>query len=155
MFRTILIAHIAMGFVGLVVGPILIFSRKTAGLHTRLGEFYHWVMLGICASAAALALLDWEHLWPFLWIGLGSYAFAFLGYISAKLRWRNWLAPHLVGQGGSYIAIITAVLVTNWGYLFGHAGISPVWTWALPTSVGTPIIAWITREVVLGRRPRL
>jgi hypothetical protein len=155
MFRAILLAHIALGFIGLVVGPVLMFSRKTAGLHTKLGEFYHWLMLGICASAAALALLDWEHLWGFLWIGLGSYAFAFLGYISAKLRWRKWLVLHLIGQGGSYIAIITAVAVTNWKYVFPWTGLSEPWAWALPNIVGIPIIVWITREVVLGRRPRI
>lgn len=155
MFRTILLAHIAMGIVGLVVGPVLMFSRKTDGIHTKLGEFYHWVMLGICASAAALALLDWEQLWGFLWIGLGSYAFAFLGYISGKLRWRKWLIPHVIGQGGSYIAIITAVAVTNQRYLSGWSGLSEPWAWALPTVVGTPIIFWITREVVLGRRPKI
>jgi hypothetical protein len=86
---------------------------------------------------------------------VGSYAFAFLGYISAKLRWNNWLAAHLTGQGGSYIAIITAVLVVNWGSLFGTPGIFSPWAWALPAIVGSPIIAWITREVALGRRPKI
>ena len=28
------------------------------------------------------------------------------------------------------------------------------WAWVLPTIVGTPIIAWITREAVAGRTPK-
>ena len=154
MFGAILSVHITLGFIGLVLGPIALFARKARGTHTRVGETYHWVMFGICSSAVALAFLDWGHLWPFFYIGTGSYAFAFLGYIAAKLRWRNWLAAHLIGQCTSYIAIITALLVVNWGRLAGDYGIHEAWAWALPTVAGTPIIFWLVREVALGRRPK-
>jgi hypothetical protein len=36
---------------------MLFSSRKAPGFHLRIGEIYHWVMLGVCLSAAALALL--------------------------------------------------------------------------------------------------
>ena len=43
--------------------------------------------------------------------------------------------------------MITALLVVNFGR-------TTWWTWALPTIIGSPVIGWITREVILGRRPK-
>lgn len=152
---TILISHIALGTAGLILGPVAMIARKRPGLHTKTGEAYHWVMLGVCLSAGILAVLDWGRIWWFLPIAAGSYAFALLGYVAAKRRWRGWLRAHVAGQGGSYIAMVTAVLVVNWETLTGTRGAVSPWAWALPTVVGTPIIAWLSREVALGRRPKL
>jgi hypothetical protein len=146
--------HIALGCIGLILGPFVLFGRKERRIHPNLGEVYHAVMFGICATAVTLALLDWNELWGFLYIGSGSYAFAFVGYISGKLRWRSWLVSHVIGQCGSYIAIVTAVLVVNWKRLPGSGGKDSVWSWLLPTLVGTPVIIWLAREVVLHRRPK-
>jgi hypothetical protein len=152
---TILVAHIALGTAGLIVGPVAMTARKLPELHTTSGEAYHWVMLGVCLSAGLLAALDWGRIWWFLPIAAGSYAFALLGYVAAKRWWRGWLRAHLAGQGGSYIAMVTAVLVVNWETLTGTRGVLSPWAWALPTVIGTPMIAWVMREVTLGRRPKL
>jgi hypothetical protein len=101
-----------------------------------------------------LAVLDWERLWWFLPIAAGSYAFALLGYVSAKRRWRGWFRAHITGQGGSYIAMTTALLVVNWETLTGARGISSPVAWALPTVVGSPIIAWVIYQVRIGKRPK-
>jgi hypothetical protein len=101
-----------------------------------------------------MAILDWERLRMFLPIALGSYAFALVGYLAAKLRFSGWLRVHVIGQGGSYIAMMTALFVVNWEAVFDEPGRLSFWAWALPTLVGTPIIAWVTREVALGRRPK-
>ena len=150
----VLIAHIAFGAAGLILGPLAMSARKCRGTHTKTGEAYHWVMLGVCLSAAALAALDWNRIWWFLPIATGSYAFALFGYVAAKRRWRGWLGAHVVGQGGSYTAMTTAILVVNWEALSGTRGVLSPWAWLLPTLIGTPIIAWVTREIALGRRPR-
>ena len=50
--------------------------------------------------------------------------------------------------------VVTAVLVVNWETLTGTRGTASPWAWALPTLIGSPIIAWISREVALGRRPK-
>ncbi len=154
-FEAVRILHIAAGISGLVLGPVAMFAAKRRGFHTRAGEAYHWIMLTVCASAALLALLDWARLWWFLPIAVGSYAFALVGYVAAKRRWPGWIAAHISGQGGSYIAMTTALLVVNWKSLTGTAGVSSPVAWALPTLVGTPIIAWVQHQVRLGRRPRL
>jgi hypothetical protein len=51
------------------------------------------------------------------------------------------------GMGGSYIALVTALLVVNIGQTL------PV-VWFIPTIVGSPIIAWVISEADHGRRPR-
>jgi hypothetical protein len=150
----ILIAHIGLGAAGLVLGPVAMFARKLPGLHTKAGEAYHWVLLGVCLSAGLLAILHWDRIWWFLPIAAGSYAFALIGYVAAKRRWHGWLRAHLTGQGGSYIAMVTALLVVNWETLTGVRGVASPLAWALPTLMGTPIIAWVSREVALGRRPK-
>jgi len=133
---------------------VVLLGRKRNSAHPVLGEIYHAVMFGICATAVTLALLNWSQLWGFLYIGTGSYAFAFVGYLAGKWRWKNWLAAHVIGQCGSYIAIITAVLVVNWKRVPGSGNTDSAWPWLLPTFVGTPIIFWLVREVELHRRPK-
>jgi uncharacterized membrane protein YeaQ/YmgE (transglycosylase-associated protein family) len=136
----ILVVHIVAGTAGLILGPIAMTARKRRGRHTRAGGAYHWVMLAVCLSAAAMSLLDWQRIWWFLPIAVFSYANALLGYAAVNLRWRNWLAHHIAGMGGSYIALVTALLVVN-------VGPSPLIVWFVPSIVGTPLILWI-----VGRR---
>lgn len=154
LFGAILALHIAAGAAGLILGPIAMRARKRRGVHTRAGEAYQWVVLAVCLTASLLAFLDWERLWWFLPIALGSYAFALVGYMAAKRRWQGWLRARIAGQGGSYIAMMTAVLVVNWETLTGTRGIHSPWAWALPTVVGSPIIAWVTYQVRIGKRPK-
>lgn len=139
----------------LVLGLVAMSAWKRPGLHTRAGEVYHWVVLAVCATAGALAVLDWTRNWWFLPIAAGSYAFALLGYVAAKRRWPGWLSTHLAGQGGSYIAMVTALLVVNWQTVSGRPGRSTLWPWFLPTLIGSPIIGWVTYQVGRGARPRL
>lgn len=154
MVTLLLVLHIGLGAAGLLLGPLAMGAAKRHGLHTRTGEIYHWTMLGVCLTAAALALTDWARLWWFVPVAAGSYAFALVGYVAAKRRWRGWLGAHVTGQGGSYIAMVTAVLVVNWQLLTGVPGRSSLWPWVLPTLLGTPLIAWLNAEIQRGRRPR-
>jgi uncharacterized membrane protein YeaQ/YmgE (transglycosylase-associated protein family) len=122
-------------------------APKRRGPHTRLGESYHWVILTVCVSATGLAILDWERIWWFLPIAAFSYGNALFGYLAVMRRRRGWLPRHIGGMGGSYIALITALLVVNLGEAL------PI-VWFLPTIIGSPIIAWVINEVDAGRRPR-
>ena len=140
--------HIAVGTTGLILGPLAMWSPKRRGTHTRLGETYHWVMLAVCLSAAALAILAWHRIWWFLPIAAFSYVNALLGYLAAKRRRPGWVRRHVRGMGGSYIALVTALLVVNVGQAL------PI-VWFLPTIIGSPIIAWVLSEVDRGRRPKL
>lgn len=139
--------HAACGSVGLVLGPVAMISGKRRGIHTRFGEAYHWVFLVLFLSAVALAVLNWDEVWWLAFVGLFSYGFALLGYMAAKRRWNGWLRAHVAGQGGSYIAMVTALLVVNTG------GASPL-PWVVPTLIGTPIIRWVSVQIAQGKRPK-
>ena len=152
--NAILTLHITLGVTGLVLGTIALWTRKRHGRHTTVGEAYHWIMLSVCVTATVVAVLDWQRLWWFVLVAAGSYAFALRGYVAAKRRWPGWLRAHITGQGGSYIAMVTAALVVNWQRLTGEPGVTSLWAWLLPTVIGTPIIAWVQRQVALGKRPK-
>jgi hypothetical protein len=140
--------HIAAGATGLILGPIAMFSTKWRNRrHINVGTVYHWVFFVLFVSAVALALLNWDEVWWLALVGVFSYSFALMGYLAARRRWREWVQWHVAGQGGSYIAMVTALLVVN----LGRGSVVP---WLLPTLVGSPIIAWVTFEVAAGRRPR-
>ncbi|HEX8743438.1 MAG TPA: DUF2306 domain-containing protein [Thermoleophilaceae bacterium] len=143
----LLALHVTAGATGLLLGPVTMRAIKRRGPHTRLGEAYHWVMLTVAATAAALAVLAWQRIWWFLPIALFSYANALVGYVAVKRRRPRWLKRHIGGMCGSYIALVTALLVVN-------AGRSLLIVWLLPTIVGSPIIVWLINEVDKGRRPR-
>ena len=85
--QVILWVHVAAGIAALVMGPIAMSVRKRRGAHTRVGEVYHWLVLTVCLLAVVVVLFDWRRLYWFLPIAVGSYAFAFLGYVAAKKRW--------------------------------------------------------------------
>jgi hypothetical protein len=131
----VLAFHIASGSAGLLLGPLAMTAPKRRGRHTRVGGAYHWTMLVVCLSAATLAVIDWGRIWWFLPIAAFSYGNALAGYVAVKLRRPGWLPWHIGGMGGSYIALVTALLVVN----FGRANTV---VWFLPTIVGTPLIVW-------------
>jgi uncharacterized membrane protein len=151
MLRDLLLTfHIAAGTTGLVLGPIAMRAPKRRGRHTKIGEAYHWVMLAVCVSASVLAITAWDRIWWLLPIAVFSYGNAVLGYAAAKRRWPGWLRAHIGGMGGSYIALVTALLVVNVGQdlplgLFVAA-------FFVPTIFGTPIITRVTSQVMSGRR---
>jgi uncharacterized membrane protein YeaQ/YmgE (transglycosylase-associated protein family) len=145
--------HVAAGSVGLVLGPILMLIPKRRGPHTRLGEVYHWTFLVLFISAVWLAILN-PDVWWLAPIGAFSYALALMGYLAAKRRRPGWLVPHIAGQGGSYIAMVSALLTVNWESLTGSAGTSSFLPFILPTVVGAPIITWVIAQVSAGVRPK-
>jgi uncharacterized membrane protein len=130
----ILAMHIATGTTGLLLGPLIMLSPKRRGRHTQLGTVYHWNMLAVCVSAAGLAFLKFSELWWFLAVATFSYANAFVGWRAARKRNPGWLPVHIGGMGGSYIALVTALLVVNLG------DVTPI-VWFVPTVIGSPLIA--------------
>ncbi len=146
--QLVLWIHVAAGFAALALGIVAMRARKQRGTHTWVGETYHWLVLIVCGLAVVVVLDDWDRFWWFLPIAIGSYAFALLGYVAAKMRWKGWLEWHVTGQGGSYIAMVTAFIVNNW-HIVKAIGIplSAGWAWALPSLIGTPIIWWVNLRI--------
>jgi hypothetical protein len=145
--RVFLTAHIAAGSAGLVLGPVAAFTAKRRGIHTTVGTYYYWAFVVLFVSSLLLAAMDWDQDSFLVPIGVFSYGWALLGYQAAKRRWRNWLGWHVAGQGGSYIAMTTALLVVN-------LGTDATFAWFLPSIIGTPLIVWVNFQIAMGRRPK-
>jgi hypothetical protein len=144
---TVLVLHILAGTAGLVLGPLAMLAPKRRGRHTRVGTLYFVAMNGVCFSAAVLAVSDWARIWWFLPIAVFSYFWAALGFWAVKRRPLGWLALHVIGQGGSYIALTTALLVVN-------VGADVPLAWALPTLIGSPLIGRVVARLPAGAAPR-
>ncbi|WP_448625712.1 hypothetical protein [Geodermatophilus sp. URMC 64] len=137
MREAVLTAHVLAGTVALVLGPAWLLARLTrtrgrvpaAGYHLALGTASS-TGAGLAATAPGLAWL--------LPVAVLIQALAVTGALARRRGWRRWptLQPHLLG--GSYIALVTALLVAETG--------STVF-WVLPAVVGQLPIAVAKRRL--------
>lgn len=130
----------------LLTGLLAGFSKKRRGKHTIFGEIYHGSFVFVFISAVVMSIMHWDESAYLFYIGVFSYSLAFLGYLSAKIRWKNWLGTHIGGMLGSYIGIFTATLVVNVHRIPVLNEYPVLWFWFLPTIIGTPIIFLIGRK---------
>lgn len=136
----LLIFHIFAGSFCLLIGVINLSIKKEQGYHTRVGEWYHGFYVVVFITAVGTAIINWSESAYLFYIALFSYGLALSGYLAGKLRWRNWLTMHIGGMAGSYIGIITAVLVVN-GMDIPFINQIPLFLlWFVPTIIGTPVI---------------
>lgn len=145
MWATLLVIHIVSGSLGLAAGPAAMLAPKRRGWHTRLGTSYVGLVVALCAAAIGLAVLR-PALW---WLGLiavATAAAALTGRELARRRPPGWLPWHLSLMCGSYISLVTALLVVNLGFA------SPV-AWILPSVLGSPLIAIRAARAGMAVRP--
>jgi uncharacterized membrane protein len=105
----LLMVHVMTGVGALLLGAALLSMNKRSPWHRPLGGVYHWVMFAVAVSAIAVSAVRGRAT-VFTYLAPPSYAFALLGYASARLRRKGWLAWHITGQTGSYVALVTATL---------------------------------------------
>ncbi len=138
---SLLALHVTTGSLGLVLGPIAVWASRRGQLEGGAGSAYHWSVLAVCLTACGLVALDFRALWWLLLLAGLSYVLALLGFLAPRRRWRGWVRAYARGQGGSYIALVTALLVVS------IEGTASVAAWVLPTLVGHPLIerrvAWL------------
>lgn len=146
--------HVAVGGAALILGPIAMSAPKKAGLHPRVGTWYFAAVTMVCASAAALATMQWPRNAFFLPIAVGTYAFALPGYLAARRRGRSWLLVHVVGQTSSYVAIATAFIVNNIQRVPGLQQIPFSVRALVPMFIGSCAVTWFAYQVYHGNRPR-
>jgi hypothetical protein len=138
----LLTVHITTGSLALLVGPLAMLAPKRPGRHPRLGRAYQALIAALCLSACGLVVLN-PSLW---WLGLiaaATWAAALGGWWMRRRQPRGWLQWHVSLMCGSYISLVTALLVVNMG--IG----SPI-AWLAPTLVGSPLIAFT--NIRLARR---
>lgn len=143
MLHTVLIvAHIVLGTGGMLLGPLAMRQdtrRFAAGRRAtgRVSGVYRVVVLLVCLSAVALVVENRPELWWLIPVSALTYGLAVLARVSAERRFPGWPHGYTHGQGGSYIALTTALIVvalTVDGPVTGTAQLLP---WLAPTALGT------------------
>ena len=131
-----LVLHVASGAAALALGPVALLAavqrRRGAAV---LRDAYHWVVLVVCATATVVSVLAWARLWWLVPIGAFSYGLALAGYLGSRNHWPLWMRAH--AWGGSYIALVTALLVVS---VRGVSTALEVAAWILPAAIGVPLI---------------
>lgn len=140
MFNLFLITHIIAGLICLISGVVAMSSRKIKGRHTTSGEIYHWSYVIVFLTTVIMSIIHWVESAYLFYIGIFSYLLALIGYLSAKIRWNNWLGSHIGAIPGSYIGIVTATIVVNVPKMPLLNELPILLFWFLPTMIGTPLI---------------
>lgn len=147
----LLIIHIIAGTVCLLTGAINFIVKKKQGKHTIIGEWYHGGYFLVFITSVGMAIINWSESAYLFYIALFSYGLALFGYLAKKLRWKNSLTKHIGGMAGSYIGIVTAVLVVNGQNIPLINEIPSLMLWFIPTIIGTPLIFIVSRRYTINR----
>jgi len=133
----VLSLHVVVGTAGLVLGPAWLGARYRGRPARGLAAGYQAAVAGVVLSAAVLALTDPQLTW-LLPVALATEVLAVTGALARRRDWSGWRSwqPHLLG--GSYIALVTGVLIAETGI--------PVF-WLLPAVVGQLPIAVAKRRL--------
>jgi hypothetical protein len=136
MREAFLAVHIVSGAAALALGAItLLASARRHTTREPLLIAYLGAVFATCLTATVLALLDWSRLWWIVLLALLSSILAVAGYVAVRRGGPKWVAAH--GLGGSYIALVTALLVVSAGDISTTA---EIFAWIVPTAVGVPLI---------------
>jgi len=139
-------AHIVCGGLGIAIGPVVMWQetqlvRTGRPAHSRAGGIYQATVALICVSAIALVITSRPDLWWLIPVAAASYALVLLGRVAGARRFRGWTHAYAHGVGGSYIALMTALVVvalTADGPVKG--GPFEVIPWVAPAAIGTVLI---------------
>lgn len=140
-YTIFLVIHIIAGSICLLTGAVAAFARKRKGNHTLFGEVYHANYAIVFITAVVMSIMNWSELAFLFYVAIFSYGLALIGYLARKRRPKNWLPMHINGMLGSYIGVVTAVLVVNGSAVASTIGIPSWFLWLLPTIIGSPITA--------------
>jgi hypothetical protein len=144
MRTALLLIHIPSACLALLAGPVAMFLPKRRGLHPLMGRAYQLFVALLCVSATGLVVLL-PSLWWLGLIGGATWAAALAGWVVRRVHRPGWLVWHISLMCGSYISLVTALLV-NLGPR------SPV-VWILPTVIGTPLISLRAYRAAVSGRP--
>ena len=134
---TLLTVHILAGTTGLLLGPVWLVARRRGARAWPAAAGYQSAVVVVSATGAVLAVVTPGLAW-LLPVAVLTQALAVSGALARRRRWRRWdtFQPHLLG--GSYIALVTALLVAETG--------NPLF-WVLPALVGQAPIAVAKRRL--------
>jgi hypothetical protein len=93
----------------------------------------------VFATATAMAVMRRREDYPLFLIGTVAFAAALTGLTARRRHWHGDTA-HIIGMGGSYIALLTAFYVDNGDQLPIWDRLPTVTYWILPSLIGIPLI---------------
>lgn len=133
----VLVLHVVLGSGGLLLGPVWAATRLRGRPATGLAVAYQAVVAGVAVSAGVLAVTGPRLGW-LLPVAVATEVLAVTGALARRRSWPGWRSwqPHLLG--GSYIALVTGVLIAETGH--------PA-AWLLPALVGQLPIALAKRRL--------
>jgi len=134
---TVLALHVLVGTAALLVGPVWLVLRLRGRSGRGTPWAYQLAVAAVVTSSAYLAVSA-PGLWWLLPFGALTETLAVAGALARRRSWRGWRTwqPHLLG--GSYIALVTGLLVAGTR--------NPVF-WLVPAVVGQVPIAVAKRRV--------
>ncbi|MBD0322691.1 MAG: hypothetical protein ICV72_04785 [Aldersonia sp.] len=149
----LLIIHIVAGTAGLVLGPLAMrHDRRRFAAGDRfcgpINAGYQATVLAVCLSAVALVVLYRPELWWLIPLSVLTYGLALLARESAARRFRGWTHGYVHGLGGSYIALVTALIVVSLTVDGPVTGPAQLIVWLTPTAIGTALIELWRRRLV-------
>jgi hypothetical protein len=133
----LLLLHVTAGTAGLLLGPVWLVARLAGARARGPAAGYQVAVAGVAASGAVLAVSAPGPGW-LLPVAVATEALAVAGALARRRGWPRWrtVQPHLLG--GSYVALVTGLLVAATGH--------PVW-WVLPALVAQLPIAVAKRRL--------
>jgi hypothetical protein len=133
----VLHVHVAVGTGALLLGPCWLLARHRGRRAGGWAVAYQAGVAAVAVSAGVLAATDPELRW-LLPVAAATEVLAVTGALARRRRWSGWRSwqPHLLG--GSYIALVTGLLIAETG--------NPVF-WLLPALVGQLPIAVAKRRL--------
>ena len=137
----LLVAHIALGVGGLLLGPAALLAR--GGLRRPVRIAYLLAVTGVSVTSAGLAATAFGRLWWLLPFAVGTHVAAVSGVLAWRRRRPGWptACAHLLG--GTYVALVTGALVVSTG--------NPVF-WILPALLAQWPIAVAKRRLAAPAR---
>jgi hypothetical protein len=133
--RTLVLSvHVVAGTAGLLLGPLLLLAGRAHGVlriapaAAGMAVAYQVAVAGLTLTALGLVAFDVGRLWWLAPIAAATEAMALGGRRAGQRAQRGWAIRLL---GGSYVALVTALLVVSW-----FSWIS----WLLPTALMVPVI---------------
>jgi hypothetical protein len=149
------VLHSVLGVSLLVVGLLTILApkRRHRSPHPTIGRVYFVLLAGTLGSGMVVGARD-PAISPFEIVTPPTFLLGLVGILAARRRrpWlgRPWLEWHIVGQGGSYIGVVTAALFQVVPRLVEPSPLLSVLLGVVPSVIGTVLI----RRAVSRRKPR-
>jgi len=126
----VLTGHISAGVAALGLGPLaFLAARRGGGGGARLGHLYQVAVAALNTTAIGLVALAPARLWWLLPIAVATEGAAVSGWwVWHRSGPATWAVRLL---GGSYVSLITALLVVSWG---------TVLAWVAPAVLGLVLV---------------